>query len=69
MFKIDLKSQIRRLRIEREKVLKSYLKNGRTEEEFNENYKDRFQPTLSYDKDGKLVSEGYFDGNTIVRIR
>ena len=69
MFKIDLKSQIRRLRIEREKVLKSYLKNGRTIEEFEKNYKDRFLPTLAYDKDCKLVSEGYFDGNTIVRIR
>ena len=69
MFKIDLKSQIRRLRIEREKVLKSYLKNGRTIEEFEKNYKDRFLPALAYDKDGKLVGEGYFDGNTIVRIR
>ena len=53
--------------MERNKVLESYIKNGRTKEEFYEKYKDRFLSTFVYDKDGTLIKEGYFDRDTIVR--
>lgn len=69
MFKIDLDKQMWILEQNKNKVLKSYLKNGRTIEEFERNYKDRFYPTFCYDKDGKLIKEGYFNENGAVRIR
>lgn len=68
MFEIDLEEQISNLEKDREKVLNSYLKKGRTKEEFEKNYKDRFYPTLVYDKEGKLVKKGLFDNTTIIRI-
>lgn len=68
MYEINLERQKSILKKDREKVLKSYLKKGRTKEEFERNYKDRFYPTLVYDKDGKLVKKGLFDNTTIIRI-
>ncbi len=68
MYEINLERQKSILKRDRERILKSYLKKGRTKEEFEKNYKDRFYPTLVYDKEGKLVKKGLFDNTTIIRI-